>query len=51
MTSLALSTFDFHGNDIRTVIIDDQPWFAGPRVAELLGHAQPARRSSSMSAA
>ena len=34
-----LQTFNFEGKDIRTVIKDNQPWFVGKDVAEVLGYS------------
>lgn len=34
-----LQVFNFEGKDIRTVIIDNQPWFVGKDVAEVLGYS------------
>ncbi|MCI1985286.1 MAG: phage antirepressor [Lactobacillus sp.] len=34
--------FDFHGQSIRTVLVDDQPMFVGKDVAEVLGYSKPA---------
>lgn len=36
-----LQIFNFEGKDIRTVIIDNQPWFVGKDVAEVLGYSNP----------
>ena len=34
-----LQIFNFEGKDIRTVIVNDQPWFVGKDVAEVLGYS------------
>ena len=34
-----LQVFNFEGKDIRTVIVNDQPWFVGKDVAEVLGYS------------
>ena len=36
-----LQVFNFEGKDIRTVIIDNQPWFVGKDVADVLGYSNP----------
>lgn len=33
--------FDFENNKIRTVMIDDEPYFVGKDVANILGYAEP----------
>jgi len=33
-----LQNFDFEGNEVRTVLIDDEPYFVGKDVAEILGY-------------
>lgn len=33
--------FDFHGQDVRTVIINNEPYFVGKDVAEILGYTNP----------
>lgn len=33
--------FNFHGQDVRTVIINNEPYFVGKDVAEVLGYAKP----------
>lgn len=30
--------FNFHGQEVRTLTIDDEPWFVGKDVAEILGY-------------
>ena len=30
--------FNFHGQEVRTVMFDDEPWFVGKDIAELLGY-------------
>ena len=30
--------FNFHGQEVRTMTIDDEPWFVGKDVAEILGY-------------
>lgn len=34
-----LQNFDFEGNEVRTVLIDDEPYFVGKDVAEVLGYS------------
>nr|DAJ74561.1 MAG TPA: repressor domain protein [Caudoviricetes sp.] len=31
--------FNFHGQEVRTLTIDDEPWFVGKDVADILGYA------------
>lgn len=38
-----LQLFDFHGQQIRTLLIDDEPWFVGKDVAEVLGYKNGSR--------
>lgn len=33
-----LTIFDFEGSDVRTMVIDGEPWFIGKDVAEILGY-------------
>lgn len=33
--------FNFHGQDVRTLTIDNEPWFVGKDVADILGYAKP----------
>jgi anti-repressor protein len=37
-----LSIFRYDGADVRTVVIDDEPWFAANDVARVLGYVNPA---------
>ena len=30
--------FNFHGQEVRTVMFDDEPWFVGKDIAEILGY-------------
>ena len=30
--------FNFHGQEVRTLTIDDEPWFVGKDIAEILGY-------------
>lgn len=30
--------FNFHGREVRTVMFDDEPWFVGKDIAEILGY-------------
>lgn len=32
--------FNFHGQDVRTVTINNEPYFVGKDVAEVLGYAK-----------
>ena len=32
--------FNFHGQEVRTVMFDDEPWFVGKDIAEILGYAK-----------
>lgn len=36
-----IQIFNFQGNDVRSVLIDGEPWFAGKDVAEALGYSDP----------
>lgn len=36
-----LQIFEFENKNIRTVVIDNQPWFAGKDVADVLGYTNP----------
>ncbi|CCI86709.1 phage antirepressor [Lactobacillus gigeriorum] len=36
-----IKLFDFEGSHIRIVLINDQPWFVGKDIAEILGYASP----------
>ena len=36
-----IKIFDYHGQEVRTVEMNGQPWFAGKDVAEVLGYANP----------
>ncbi|GAJ27539.1 phage antirepressor protein [Liquorilactobacillus sucicola DSM 21376 = JCM 15457] len=36
-----LMNFDFKGNQVRTVKINDEPYFVGKDVAEILGYKNP----------
>lgn len=36
-----LKIFNFESNDVRTQMINDEPWFVGKDVAEVLGYAKP----------
>jgi len=38
-----LQNFDFEGNEVRTVLIDDEPYFVGKDVAEILGYKRQAK--------
>lgn len=33
-----LQTFNFNGLDVRTILIDDEPYFVGKDVTEILGY-------------
>lgn len=35
--------FNFHGQEVRTLIIDDEPWFVGKDVADILGYQNGSR--------
>lgn len=37
-----ITPFNFEGNQVRTVMIDDEPYFVGKDVAEVLGYVRPA---------
>lgn len=37
-----ITTFDFKGNDIRTIVIDCEPYFVGKDVAKVLGYKDTA---------
>lgn len=36
-----IKSFDYNGQEVRTVEMNGQPWFAGKDVAEVLGYANP----------
>ena len=36
-----LQTFNFNEHEVRSILIDDQPWFVGKDVAKALGYADP----------
>ena len=36
-----LQTFNFNNNEVRTVLIDNEPYFVGKDVATILGYARP----------
>lgn len=38
-----LQTFDFKGNGIRTITIEEEPYFVGKDVAEVLGYSNPSK--------
>lgn len=33
--------YHFHGQEVRTLTIDDEPWFVGKDVADILGYSEP----------
>lgn len=33
-----LQLFNFESNQVRTLLINDEPWFVGKDVAEILGY-------------
>lgn len=33
--------FNFHGQEVRTVTINNEPWFVGKDVADILGYLKP----------
>ena len=35
-----VKTFNFESNEVRTVLIDNEPWFVGKDVAETLGYSK-----------
>lgn len=35
--------FDFKGNDVRTLLIEGEPWFIGKDVADILGYSRTAK--------
>lgn len=35
----SLQTFDFEKHEVRTMLINDEPWFVGKDVASVLGYA------------
>ena len=37
----ALAPFDFYGARVRVVVVDNDPWFVGKDVAEVLGYTNP----------
>lgn len=36
-----IQNFSFNGNQVRTVMINDEPYFVGKDVAEILGYVKP----------
>ncbi|MFR0553364.1 Bro-N domain-containing protein [Loigolactobacillus coryniformis subsp. coryniformis] len=42
-----LQNFNFQGNQVRTVIVDDEPYFVGKDVADILGYAKSRNAISS----
>lgn len=38
-----LKVFDFNGANVRTVMVNDEPYFVGKDVAEILGYKNPSR--------
>ena len=32
--------FNFHGQEVRTMTINDEPWFVGKDVADILGYSK-----------
>lgn len=36
-----LKQFNFENNQVRTLLINDEPWFVGKDVAEILGYSNP----------
>ena len=32
--------FNFHGHEVRTMTINDEPWFVGKDVADILGYSK-----------
>ena len=41
MNKKEIMQFDFDGMQVRTVLIDDDPWFVGKDVATILGYSNP----------
>jgi anti-repressor protein len=41
-----LKQFNFENNQVRTLLINDEPWFVGKDVAEILGYSNPRDASS-----
>lgn len=41
-----LTIFNFENNDVRTQVINDEPWFVGKDVAEILGYERPTKAIS-----
>ena len=37
----AVKNFDFEGNEIKTITIDDEPYFVGTEIATILGYQLP----------
>ncbi len=37
-----LTNYDFEGHEVRTALVDGEPWFVAKDVAEVLGYANPA---------
>ena len=40
MTS-KITAFGFEGNEVRTLVIDNEPYFVGNEVADILGYKRP----------
>ena len=38
-----LQTFSFNGHEVRSILIDNQPWFVGKDVAEVLGYSNASK--------
>lgn len=36
-----LQLFNFENNQVRTLLINDEPWFVGKDVAQILGYSNP----------
>ena len=36
-----LTVFNFENKEVRTLLIDNEPWFVGKDVADILGYLKP----------
>ncbi|KAF0361647.1 Bro-N domain-containing protein, partial [Pediococcus acidilactici] len=38
-----LQNFNFEGNEVRTVLINDEPYFVGKDIADILGYSNTSK--------
>lgn len=43
MTDNSVQLFSFNGDDVRTLLVDGEPYFVGKDAAKILGYARPAK--------